>query len=213
MDTVSETATSAAVHDLYRGSKGRARVVEVPELWFLMLDGTGPPDGAAFRQAVAALNAVDSALRVALQSRGHAVEITPLEACWSVVNPHRAPAGVERSMLDLERASWSWTALIRRPDSVADRLVDEAMRVARAHGAVPGLDQVRYDPFTEGLAVQITHVGPYEAEAESLEVLRRHITDRGFRPWGRHHEIYLSDPVRCAPARLRTILRQPVTPF
>jgi hypothetical protein len=186
-------------------------VVEVPELWFLMLDGTGPPDGDAFQRAVVALNAVDSALRVALQSRGHDVEITPLECCWSVANPHRAPAGVEQHMLDLAKASWSWTAMIRRPESVAERLVDEAVRMARAHGTVPALDSVRFDSMTEGRAVQITHVGPYEAEPASLEILHRYLGEHGYRAAGRHHEIYLSDPKVCAPERLRTILRQPVT--
>lgn len=184
--------------------------MNVPELWFLMLDGTGPPDGDAFQRAVMALNAVDSALRTSLQSRGYDVDVTPLEACWSVVNPHRAPVGVERNMLDLEKASWSWTAMIRRPDLVAERLVDEAVRMARAHGTVPGLDRLRFDSMTEGLAVQITHVGPYEAQPASLELLHRYLADHGYRAAGRHHEIYLNDPTICAPERLRTILRQPV---
>lgn len=184
--------------------------MQVPELWFVMLDGTGPPDGEAFRRAVVTLNAVDSALRISMQSRGHEVEISPLEACWSVVNPHRSPAGVERNMLDLERASWSWTAMIRRPDTAAERLVDEAVRMVRSHGTLPGLEKLRFDSMTEGLAVQITHVGPYEAQPPSLEILHRYIGDHGYRPAGRHHEIYLNDPNMCAPERLRTILRQPV---
>jgi len=207
---VTGTATSSEILDLYRGAKGRPRLVEVPELWFLMVDGTGPPGGAECQEAEAALNAVDSALRLAIQSRGRDVEITPLEACWSVVNPHRAPVGIERGLLDLEKASWSWTAMIRQSEPVAEHLVDEAVRGARAKAGIPAIERLRFAPLHEGLAVQIVHPGPYDAEPTSLEVLHRYLADHDYRPAGRHHEIYLNNAEHCAPDRLRTILRQPV---
>jgi hypothetical protein len=101
--------------------------------------------------------------------------------------------------------------MIRQPAWVTSRMVREAKGMAGAKRTLPGLDRLRLEAYREGLSVQILHVGPYADEAPTLARLHtRYLPENGLTEAGRHHEVYLSDPRRTAPARLKTILRQPV---
>jgi hypothetical protein len=91
-------------------------------------------------------------------------------------------------------------------------LVAAALTQARAKKPAPGLDRLAYQRWTEGRCAQLLHVGPYADEGPSIARLHQAITAAGHRPRGRHHEIYLGDPRRSAPDKLRTILRHPIEP-
>jgi hypothetical protein len=98
--------------------------------------------------------------------------------------------------------------MIRVPGFVTAADLQRARRVLIGRRRKPGA--VRLESLREGRVVQLLHVGPYNREHESIARMQEFVRDRGLQPYGRHHEIYLSDPRRVAPAKLRTILRHPV---
>lgn len=200
----------------YRAKAGTVDVVDVPTFDFLRVDGSGPPDGPAFAEALAGLYPVAYGVRIALRELGVDEKVSPLEALWWTADPagdfRRALAsgGFEHG----DMAGWSWRALIRVARACDRALVDAVKEVARhRHPASgPALAKVRFGHWHEGLCVQTLHVGLYADELPTVERLHAYAAEHGYRPSGRHHEIYLGDPRRCAPDRLRTILRQPVVP-
>lgn len=178
-------------------------VVDVPPLQFLAVDGHGDPNSApAYREAVQALYTASYAVRAVARARlGRVHVVGPLEGLWSADD-----LDVFRTR---DKAAWDWTMMIHQPDDVPEDLVEEALAVARRKG-LPALDLLRLERLTEGLSVQVLHVGAYDDEGPVLERLHRGLPEQGLAPTGRHHEVYLSDPRRTEPARLRTVLRQPV---
>src|SRR5690606_8563758 len=109
--------------------------------------------------------------------------------------------------------AWDWTLMIVQPDWITPELVDTALELARAKRGLPGLGLVRFEDLTEGLSVQVLHLGSYDDEGPTIARMHEEFMPaEGLVPRGRHHEIYLSDARRTEPSRLRTILRQPVSP-
>jgi len=181
--------------------------VDVPELPFLMIDGHGDPNTApAYAEAVQALYAVAYTIRFALKRRAEAVDarVMPLEGQWWT--PDMATFSTD------DKAQWNWTMMIVLPEQATPQVVDDARAAAaRKHPRAP-LDRVRLERFAEGRCAQVLHVGPYSEEGPTVAALHAFIAANGCTLTGRHHEIYLGDPRRTAPGRLRTILRQPVAP-
>jgi hypothetical protein len=101
--------------------------------------------------------------------------------------------------------------MIMQPDFITAEMFKEAIDVVRKKKDPPRLDEVRFDHFEEGLSAQIFHAGPYgEAERPSIDRLHQTIFDHGYKLRGKHHEIYFNSPLRSEPAKLKTIIRQPV---
>jgi hypothetical protein len=196
----------------YRASAGRFDVVDVPPLQYLMIDGHGDPNSsAAYRDAVTSIFPL--AYKVKFASRkemGRDYVVMPLEGLWwaDAVSPD--DDGWSAFTTARDKSRWSWTLLNLVPDWVSPELVESA-RAAAAAGDAPLVGQVRLERLEEGRCLQTLHVGPYDDEGSVLEALHHdQLPARGLRPTGKHHEIYLSDPRRTDPAKLRTILRQPV---
>lgn len=190
--------------DLYAPKSGDFEIVEVPPLQFLMVDGHGDPNtSSAYRDAVEALYTASYGIRaVAKATLGRVHTVGPLEGLWSADDPE-----VFRTR---DKSAWDWTLMIVQPDWITAELVDEALTAARTK-QLPALELLRFERYAEGRCVQILHVGSYDDEAPTLERLHdEFIPTHGFAMSGRHHEIYLSDARKIEPARLRTILRQPV---
>ena len=193
--------------DSYRARPGEFRVVDVPPLRYLMIDGHGDPNTAPeYAAALTTLYPVAYRLKFASKtelSRDYVVP--PLEALWwaedmAAFTPSR------------DKRRWSWTVMLMVPDWLAPEMVETARAQAGTTRRLARLDDLRLDTLEEGRCVQTLHVGAYDDEAEVLARLHHEfIPGAGLRMIGRHHEIYLSDPRRVAPAKLRTILRQPVT--
>jgi hypothetical protein len=101
--------------------------------------------------------------------------------------------------------------MIMQPDHLTADHVEKARDELRSKKNPPALDKLRFERFHEGLSVQIMHLGPYADEAPTIRGLHDFATEQGYRLRGKHHEIYLSDPRRTAPERLRTVIRQPVS--
>jgi hypothetical protein len=110
---------------------------------------------------------------------------------------------------NIDRQLWRWRALIVQPEPLDEAILNKAIEGVRGK-APAALGRLRVERWHEGLCAQLLHVGPYAAEAPSIIRLHKGIADVGYRPRGRHHEIYLGDPRRSAPDQLRTILRHPV---
>ncbi|MGF6821478.1 hypothetical protein M2317_000364 [Microbacterium sp. ZKA21] len=192
--------------DAYRARKGAFRVLEVPPLQYLMIDGRGDPNTAPdFTTAVEALYPLAYTLKFAskrLLDRDFVV--MPLEGLWWAEDHASFTTARDKSQ-------WSWTLMLLQPDWIDDAMVSDAVATASEKNPSARIDEVRFETLTEGLSVQTLHVGTYDDEAPLLARLHdEFIPQNGLSMTGRHHEIYFSDPRRGDPSKRRTILRQPV---
>lgn len=192
-------------HDGYQAKRGEFRLLEVPPLRYLMIDGSGDPNTSqSYADALATLYPVAYALKFASkQQLQRDYVVPPLEALWWADDMASFTTARDKSL-------WSWTVMIMVPEWLSEVDYHDAVAKAAAKGA-PSIDLLRMDEPFEGLCVQTLHVGPYDDEGPPLEEMHdRFIPDHGLAMTGAHHEIYLGDPRRTPPTRLRTILRQPV---
>lgn len=192
--------------DLYKPSAKEFSIVEVPPYHFLIVDGRGDPNTSeAYAQAVEALYALSFTLKFTSKKQlERDYVVAPLEGLWHSEHRDAFP--------DRQKDLWSWTMMIRQPDWITESMVD-ATRAAVAKKDLVALDLVRSELFEEGKSVQILHVGSYDDEAPTIARLHAEfLPENGLVENGLHHEIYLSDPRRVEPAKLKTILRQPVRP-
>ena len=194
--------------DSYRAKRGEFRVLDVPASSYLMVDGHGDPNTAPeYAAAIEALYPVAYATKFASKldlERDYVVP--PLEALWWADD-------MEAFTARRDKSQWHWTVMIMLPEWITADLVAAAVARVEAKRRPASLDRVRLETLEEGRCVQTLHVGSYDDEAAVLVELHDvFIPDAGLRMTGKHHEIYLSDPRRVEPAKLRTILRQPVDP-
>ncbi|MEE1622561.1 GyrI-like domain-containing protein [Zafaria sp. J156] len=193
--------------DSYRAT-GAFRILDVPALQYLMVDGHGDPNTApAYEEALKALYPVAYKLKFASkQELGRYYVVPPLEGLWWAEDLAAFTSARDKSR-------WDWTMMLMVPDWLGPAEFRAAVERVGAKDAPASLGAVRLEPLAEGTCVQVLHVGPYDDEAAVLEELHhRFLPENGLRPSGKHHEIYLGDPRRAAPEKLRTILRQPVVP-
>lgn len=179
-------------------------VVDLPTLSYLMVDGQGDPNTSAdYAAAIGALYSVSFTLKFAFKRGPERVDykVMPLEGLWWADDMAIFMRG--------DRAKWRWTAMIMQPAFVTSAHVDAAIAAAGLKRPNDMLGKLRLERFAEGRAAQLLHVGPYSEEAPNIERLHAFIAEQGGKLSGRHHEIYLSDPRRVAPERLKTIIRQP----
>ncbi|CRK62008.1 hypothetical protein [Alloactinosynnema sp. L-07] len=194
-----------AHRDLYSPPSKDFTVVTVPEFRYIAVDGSGDPNTApAYTNAVEALYGVAYALKFASKATRDFV-VGPLEGLWRADDP---AAFVAR-----RKEAWAWTMMISQPDWITEDMVRAAIDNVAKKKANPALADVRLLTLIEGTCVQILHIGSYDDETPTLDRLHNHyLPENGLNFNGDHHEIYLSDARRTAPAKLKTILRQPVKP-
>ncbi len=187
----------------YTASVTKPCFVDVPAFGCLMIDGTGDPNGQAFRDAVGSLYGAAYTLKFAMKKeRGIDYPVMALEGLWN--------ASDVSDFLTGNRDKWRWTIFTVLPDAVTRKDVASAVAEARKKGKIHGTAEVRFQRFAEGRAAQVMHRGPYSAEGPTIERLHSFVQEQGWRLRGSHHEIYLGDPRRAAPEKLRTIIRHPV---
>jgi hypothetical protein len=193
-------------NELYSARQNKVQIVQVPALNYLAIDGQGDPQsGDSFQASMEALYGVAYAVRSNLKKAPDPVEyiVPPLEGLWWMTDGSRF--SVE------DRDTWSWTLMIPQPDMVTSDMFEEArVQVQKKKKKLTTVQEIRFDLHEEGLSAQILHAGPYDQEGPTLSALHRYIALNGYHPDGKHHEVYLNDPRRSAPDKLRTILRQPV---
>ena len=180
------------------------RFVEVPPLRYLMVDGTGDPGSELFAEAMGALYPAAYGVKFAAKDAGADFGMMPLEGLWWTDPP-------EAFSMDA-KGEWLWTVMILQPDWVTPGMVDEAMTSAVEKGKITEqvASRVRLGTLEEGLSVQVTHIGPYETEPPTIAAMHAFVEEQGYRLRDKHHEIYMGDPRRSAPEKLKTIIRHPI---
>jgi hypothetical protein len=190
---------------LYNPSTKEFVLVDVPPMHFLMIDGNGDPNTAqSFKDAMETLYAVAYTIKFALKKSGEDFTVMPLEGLWWT--PDMADFSVE------SKGDWSWTVMIAQPDQVTGDLVKAAIAETERKKNPAALPLLRFETFHEGLSAQIMYLGPYADEGPTIARMHAWIIEQGydFHGAGKHHEIYMSDPRRVTPDKMRTIIRQPV---
>jgi hypothetical protein len=190
---------------LYTASATQPAFVDVPTLSYLSVDGSGNPNtSSAYQEAVQALFSLAYTIKFAVKKSPASIDyaVMPLEGQWWMD---------DMSQFSVARKDeWKWTLMIMQPALVTSSLVETCrLELARKkHLAV--LPRVKFAAFEEGRSAQILHIGPFSEEGPTVEKLHGFIEANGLKLAGKHHEIYLSDVRRAAPARWKTIIRQPV---
>ena len=199
---------------LYQPSAKKIEALQVPSLQFAMIDGaiekgSEPGKSPAFAEATQAMYSVSYTLKFMLKKRKtNAIDypVMALEGLW----------GVEDGFFDITiKDNWSYTLMIMQPEVITAEIFEDAReQVRRKKGDSDMLSKIRLAHFEEGLCVQTMHVGPYATEPATIEQMKEFMAVNGLKdnvgPNGRHHEIYLSDPRKASPDKMKTVLRHPV---
>jgi hypothetical protein len=191
--------------DLYGTKAGAIVAVDVPPLAYLMVDGEGDPNTAeSYQEAIEALYSLSYTLKFTLKLGARAIDygVMPLEGLWWADDP--------RAFCQADKSSWKWTAMILQPEFIAQAEVDAAFDQVRKKKTPAALDRVRFETLTEGASAQTLYLGPYSAEGPTIQRIHDFIHAAGKELRGKHHEIYLGDPRRTTPEKLKTIIRQPM---
>lgn len=195
-----------SLRHLFDPPKGRFVEVVVPEMTYLKVDGTGDPNvSEAYRTAVQWLYSVSYTMKFA-SKRDLAKDyvVPPLEGLWCADDP--------ADFVARRKDRWRWTMMIMVPDFLGQDHYAAALAKTRTKLGEPP-DTLRLETLTEGLSLQTLHIGSYDEEGPILAHLHDELMPAEKLDFnGRHHEIYLSDPRKTPPGKLKTILRQPVKP-
>ena len=180
-------------------------VVEVPPLHFLMIDGHGDPNKEeSYQEAVEMLFSLSYTLKFAVKKeQGFDYSVFPLEGLWWVKDMSQFTTD--------DKASWDWTMMIAQPEAIHEEWIENAKElVLKKRSDLGAIEKVRFEVYSEGLSVQLMHIGPYSAEGPNVARIHSYIHENGYEISGKHHEIYLSDVRRSAPEKLKTVIRQPI---
>jgi hypothetical protein len=190
---------------LYQPSGKEFQLVDVPLMQFLMVDGHGDPNKALeYAEAVECLYAVAYKLKFFSKNEGKDYVVPPLEGLWWAEDMDVFNAARDKSQ-------WDWTMMIMTPEWIGPDLYQRALDGARQKNDLPATNKLRLEPYQEGLSVQILHLGSYDDEGPLLHKLHAAwMPENRYDFNGKHHEIYLSDPRKVEPEKLKTILRQPI---
>jgi hypothetical protein len=190
------------LHDLYDAPREPV-MVTVPPMNFLMVDGEGDPKtSTAYMESIEVLYGLSFTLKFMLKKAdGTDYGVLPLEGLWWSED-------MSSFILDA-RGKWKWTSMIMQPPMVTAELVERAMAELKRKKDPPALPKVRFERYDEGLCAQVMHIGPYSEERPTVERLHTFIEAQGYELRGKHHEIYLGDPRKAKPEKLKTIIRQP----
>ncbi len=190
---------------LYSPPDGKVVMVDVPRMNFLMVDGVGNPNAAkGFQDAVELLYGVSYALKFMIKKEKLAVDYTvmPFEGLWWTDDMS------EFSMTNKD--IWKWTLMIMQPPVVTEEMLKDTLGGSKKRQHLSVQSKIKFSDFEEGLSAQIMHIGPYSAEGQTVQKLHSYIRGEGYLLTGKHHEIYLTDPRRVSPEKMKTVIRQPV---
>ncbi len=192
--------------NLYDASAKKATIIEVPRMNFLMINGRGDPNTTqSFQEAIQVLYGMSFTAKFMLKADTSTPDyvVPPLEGLWYT-----------KDMIEFDlnkKDLWKWTLMIMQPEWFTQNVYQQTREVLKKKKNPPALSKLRFETFYEGKAVQILHVGPYDAEPPTISKLHAFINEQGYKLRDKHHEIYLSDPRRCQPEKLKTIIRQPIS--
>lgn len=192
--------------EFYQAKIDKPAVVQVPSMSFIMIDGRGDPNTSQeYIDAIQTLYPVAYTIKFTCKNKyGKDFGVMPLEGLWWTENI--ADFSAE------DKSNWLWTAMIMQPDVVTEDIYDQAVQQVREKKPTKFLDKLRFASYDEGRAAQVMYVGPYSDEGPTIQELHKFIKAQGGTlddSNKHHHEIYLGDPRRTDPSKLKTIIRQP----
>ena len=189
--------------EFYQPPVGKFVNVDLPEMQFVMVDGAGDPNTVqAYQDALQSLYSVSYAMKFASKNTlNRDYVVPPLEGLWWADDP--------ADFVARNKDAWKWTMMIMVPDFVTEKVFEAARK--KAGQKLGGLPQtLRLESFCEGACLQTMHIGSYDQEGPTLAKLHDEVMPQGNLTFnGPHHEIYIGDPRRVPPERLKTVLRQP----
>jgi hypothetical protein len=195
--------------EFYNPPANRVTVVTIPAFQFVMVDGRIEPGATpgtsySFQQAMEALYGVSYSLKfMSKLNQKNPIDYTVMgvEALW----------WIEDGVFNFSKPdNWYWTAMILQPDHITDSMFDEAREKMKQKKANSKIDELRLNGYDEGLCVQIMHIGPYATEPITVKKMEDFAIQNGYQMQRKHHEIYIGNPLRTEPSRLKTILRHPI---
>ncbi len=186
----------------YYTAKTSPQIIEFPKVSYLTIEGKGEPAGKTFTEAVQALYPLAYGVKGLCKKDGRDFAVAKLEGLWWVKS--------NKPALEVPREEWYWKLLIRLPDFVTSESVDKARQEVMKKKEVDLLKEIKFEKITEGKCIQVLHIGPYSTEPETIEKIRKLMKENNLTENGFHYEIYLSDPRKTPPQKMKTILRQPV---
>lgn len=188
---------------LYQPTTKNIDIVDVPTMNFLMIDGKGNPNTAKeYTDAIEALYSLSYTLKFMIKKNLNVdYGVLPLEGLWWADDMTYFHTG--------NKDEWKWTAMIMQPEYVTKDNINKAIEEVKKKKDLVSLPKIRFLSFTEGLSAQTMYIGPYADEGPTIEKIHNFIKEKGHELRGKHHEIYLSDPRRSKPEKLKTIIRQP----
>lgn len=193
-----------SLKNLYEPSAKSFSVVDVPSMNFIMIDGQGNPNTSMeYSESIQALYTAAYTLKFKIKKElGVDYPVMASEGLWWVDDM--------REFSVARKDEWKWTMMIMQPDIVTPQVFSQVVAEAKEKKEVPALSRLRFESFHEGLAAQILYFGAYADEGPTISRLHKFIEESGCVRFGKHHEIYLGDPRRSAPEKLRTTIRQPM---
>lgn len=199
--------------DLYQ-PKTKPSIIDVPEMLFIAVDGEGDPNVCPdYKSALEILYGLSFTIKMSkmngTQPEGYfEYVVPPLEGLWYADEVNFDGLNVT------DKSKFKWISIIRQPEFVTEEVFENAKTALQKKKPAIDLSKARLMKMTEGLCVQIMHKGAYDDEPESILKMRRYAEDNGYTEdisaERLHHEIYLSDPRRCSPENLKTVIRHPV---
>lgn len=186
----------------YYTAKVNPQIIEFPKVSCLTFEGRGEPAGKAFTEAVQALYPLAYGVKGLCKKDGRDFAVAKLEGLWWVKS--------NKPALEVPRGEWYWKLLVRLPDFVTSEIVDKARQEVMKKKEIGLLKEIKFERITEGKCVQVLHIGPYSTEPQTIEKMRKTMKENNLTENGFHHEIYLSDPRKTLPQKMKTILRHPV---
>ena len=191
---------------LYRPSAKKVKIVDVPKMNFLIVDGEGDPNTSqTFQDAIEVLYPLSYTIKFMIKRGAIGIDygVLPLEGLWWAD---------DMSSFSVEnKDGWKWSLRLMHTDLVTAEMIQEAIEQVRQKKDPVALPLVRFESFAEGKAAQIMHIGPFSEEGPTVEKVHSFIGDTGHQRTGKHHEIYLSDIRRATPEKWKTIIRQPIS--
>ncbi len=186
---------------LYSPKTGEVQLVRVPKMKHIVVDGDGEPGAKSFQEAMGVIFSLAYTMKFRSKNL--------LKKDYSVM----APEGLwwMKGKFDPSKPKeWMWSLRVVVPDFITTKTFSDTVEEVKRKKNPPGLDRARLETFDEGPCIQTLHIGPYSAEAETIAKLEAFAKEHGYKMVGKHHEIYLGDPRRAPPSKLRTIIRHPV---
>ncbi len=186
----------------YYSAKKKPEVKEFGKLKFLTILGKGEPAGIEFTNAIEALYPLAYGIKKNYKNQEMDFVVPKLEGLWWVNS--------EKNALEVPRSEWHWKLLIRMPNFVTTNEFEKAKTEVVKKKGIEKINEIEFEEIAEGKCIQIMHIGPYSTEPKTIELMKAFMKENGLVENGLHHEIYISDPRKTIPGKMKTILRQPV---